>query len=78
MNLVKNTEGNIFANKSSFEIWSVNNCAEVYSANNALRNGANFDNLFINTKFFNSGIYAEPCKNCKITFKGVKMPTGGK
>lgn len=25
MNLVKNTEGNIFANKSSFEIWSVNN-----------------------------------------------------
>lgn len=53
------------------------NCTEVYSVNNALRNSVNFDNLFINTKFFNSCIYTESYKNCQITFKGVKMPKGG-
>ena len=75
--LASNTEGNIFANKSSFEIWSVENCAEIYSANNALHNGASLDNIFINTKKFKDSTYAPPCKNCQITFEGVNMPQGG-
>jgi hypothetical protein len=37
-------------------------------------NGANIDNIFLNTKYFNNGAYAEPCANCKITFKGFSMP----
>lgn len=62
----------------SFEIWSVDNCAEIYSANNALYNGAILDNIFINTKNFSNGTYATPCKNCQVTFKGVNMPKGNK
>ena len=76
MELVRNTKGNIFSNKSSFDIWSVDNCAEIYSVNNALMNGASMDNIFINTKYFKDGIYAPPCKNCQITFEGVNMPNG--
>lgn len=74
--LARNTKGNIYAEKSSFEVWRVDNCAEVYSANNALQNGASLDNIFINTKFFSNGIYAKPCNNCQITFSGVNMPKG--
>ena len=75
--LADNTKSNIFANKSSFEIWSVDNCAEIYSVNNALHNGASLDNIFINTKNFKNGLYAPPCKNCQVTFKGINMPKGG-
>ena len=73
-NLAANSLDNPFASKQSFEIWSVDNCAEVYSANNALLNGVSWDNLFINTKYFKSGEWASPCRNCKIIFKNVYMP----
>ena len=63
--------------KQSFEIWSVDNCAEVYSVNNALSNGASWDDLFINTKYFKNGEWASPCKNCKVTFENVYMPKKG-
>lgn len=65
---------NTYADRASYELWSVDNCAEVYSVNNALYRGADIDNIFINTKYFNTGKYAEPCTNCQITFKGFKMP----
>ena len=45
--LAANSLDNPFASKQSFEIWSVDNCAEVYSVNNALLNGTSWDNLLI-------------------------------
>ena len=66
----------IDTSRSSFEVWSVDNCAEIHSANNALHNGASLDNIFINTQTFKDGIYSPPCRNCQITFEGVYMPKG--
>ena len=74
--LARSSEGNVFAQKSSFEVWSVENCAEVYSVNNAVHGGASMDNIFINTKVFRDGTYAPPCRNCQITFGGINMPKG--
>ena len=68
-NLAANAIDNKYAANMSFEKWSVDNCAEIYSSNNALRNGASLDNIFINTKFFKTVEYAEPCKNCQVTFE---------
>lgn len=42
-----NSLDNPFASKQSFEIWSVDNCAEVYSVNNALLNRTSWDDLLI-------------------------------
>ncbi|URZ09739.1 hypothetical protein [Clostridium felsineum] len=72
--LAANDLSNPYAARNSYELWSVDNCAEVYATNNALINGANINNIFLNTKYFNNGVYAEPCANCKITFKGFGMP----
>lgn len=72
--LASNDLSNPYASRNSYELWSVDNCAEVYATNNALRNGANIDRIFLNTKYFKDGTYAEPCANCKITFKGFAMP----
>ncbi len=72
--LASNDINNPYANRSSYEIWSVDNCAEVYSVNNALYGGADIDNIYINTKYFSTGEYAKPCTNCQITFAGFKMP----
>ena len=74
--LAQMTEGNIYSERSSFEAWSVDNCAEIHSANNALQNGASLDNIFINTQIFRNGTYSPPCQNCRITFEGVYMPHG--
>ena len=76
-NLASNATNNPFANKQSFEMWSVDNCAEIYSANKALSNNVSWNDMFINTKYFASGIWAEPCNNCKITFENVYMPKKG-
>ena len=72
--LATHTKGNIYADRNSFEKWSVDNCAEVYSVNNALKNGANLNELFLNTKYFKNGEYAPLCKNCQVTFKGIRIP----
>lgn len=65
---------NEYSSRMSFEKWSVDNCAEVYSVNNALKNGAEIDNVFINTKFFKNGEYAFPCRNCQVTFEECMFP----
>ena len=65
---------NEYASRMSFEKWSVDNCAEIYSVNNALQNQATLDNIFINTKYFKDGKYALPCRNCQVTFEGCLFP----
>ena len=52
MSLAGNSIDNEYASRMSFEKWSVDNCAEIYSVNNALQNQATLDNIFINTKYF--------------------------
>ena len=71
--LATNTIGNKYADRRSFEKWSVDNCAEVYSANLALYEGAKIDNIYLNTKYFSDGRWAEPCDNCKVTFAKSKF-----
>ena len=75
--LASNTDGNMFAYKQSFEMWSVDNCAEIYSANNALQNNVSWNDMFINTKYFKTGKWAKPCQNCKVTFENIPMPVKG-
>lgn len=59
-------------NEPSFEsLWNVENCAEIWSAREAILNGARFDDLIIRTENLAGGEYAEPCKNCQRTFEGT-------
>ena len=74
MSLAGNSIDNEYASRMSFEKWSVDNCAEIYSVNNALQNQATLDNIFINTKYFKDGKYALPCRNCQVTFEGCLFP----
>ena len=74
MSLAGNSIDNEYASRMSFEKWSVDNCAEIYSVNNALHNQATLDNIFINTKYFKDGKYALPCRNCQVTFEGCFFP----
>ena len=74
MSLAGNSIDNEYASRMSFEKWSVDNCAEIYSVNNALLNQATLDNIFINTKYFKDGKYALPCRNCQVTFEGCLFP----
>ena len=71
--LAANAPTNPYAVIASFEKWSVENCAEIYAVNNALRGGADINSIFIYTKTFNTSIYAPPCKNCLVTFKDFLM-----
>ena len=60
--------------KDSFESWDVDNCAEVPAVNQALRKGASWKNLYMNTRDYKpdfSKVYALPCGNCKRTFDGI-------
>ena len=74
MSLAGNSIDNEYASRMSFEKWSVDNCAEIYSVNNALQNQATLDNIFINTKYFKDGKCALPCRNCRVTFEGCLFP----
>ena len=74
MSLAGNSIDNEYASRMSFEKWSVDNSAEIYSVNNALQNQATLDNIFINTKYFKDGKYALPCRNCQVTFEGCLFP----
>ncbi|HDR7607737.1 TPA: hypothetical protein QCX41_005341 [Bacillus mycoides] len=47
--------------------WNVDNCAEVWSARDAILKGARYDNFMIRTENLPGG-FAEPCKNCSRTF----------
>ena len=53
----------------SFELWSVDNCAEINAVDPALKNGANIEDLFIRTVSFKTGEFVDYCDNCKVTFK---------
>jgi hypothetical protein len=55
----------------SFESdWNVDNCAEIWSSRDAILKGARYDDLVYRTEHLGGG-FAEPCENCKITFKGT-------
>ena len=79
-NLAANTIDNEYASRMSFQIWSVDNCAEIYAVNNLLKDGGDINNIFINTKFSNPNQIdkylktASPCKNCQVTFEGCFFP----
>ncbi|GLV67136.1 hypothetical protein Bmyc01_58050 [Bacillus mycoides] len=47
--------------------WNVDNCAEVWSARDAILKGARYDNFMIRTENLAGG-FAEPCANCSRTF----------
>ena len=66
--------GNPYAERSSFYTYPVDNCAEVFATNNALLDGADIDNIFLNTRNFWSEEYAPLCDNCKITFENSELP----
>ena len=52
----------------SFEVWNVENCAEVWSTRKAILNGANFYDISFKCIETKAMVYAEPCKNCRKTF----------
>ena len=53
----------------SFEkTWSVTNCGEVWSAREAILNGAKFDELTFQSINASNGLAKELCKNCQKTF----------
>jgi len=78
--LAANKVNNPYASRMSFKKWSVDNCAEVYAVNNLLRDGGEFNNIFINTKYSLEKqkskylLTAPPCKNCEETFKECFFP----
>lgn len=49
---------------------SVENCAEVWAARNAILDGANFDDLAFRAEITKNCNYAFPCQNCQRTFAG--------
>ena len=67
--VAKNTLNNPYANMESFELWSVDNCAKINAVDQALKNGANIEDLFIRTVSFKTGEFVDYCDNCKVTFK---------
>lgn len=55
----------------SFEDWSVDNCAEVYAVNNALRAGAKKPRLRLRAKRYSTGRDVRKCDNCQRTFPNL-------
>ncbi|PED05085.1 hypothetical protein [Bacillus pseudomycoides] len=54
----------------SFEAdWNVDNCAEVWSARDAILKGARYDNFIVRAENSRGG-FAEPCANCSRAFSG--------
>lgn len=53
---------------SFMENWSVSNCGEVWSAREAILNGATFDELTYQSVYSKSGKALEMCENCQHTF----------
>lgn len=50
--------------------WNVDNCAEIWSARDAILKGAKYDDLVYRTENLGGG-FAEPCENCQRTFIGT-------
>ncbi|MED1511796.1 hypothetical protein [Bacillus proteolyticus] len=47
--------------------WNIDNCAEVWSARDAILKGARYDNFIVRTENLAGG-FAKPCENCRRTF----------
>lgn len=63
----KNDPKNPYKDDESFEMWHVENCAEIQAVNQLLRSGSKIDDILIST-INGNGKYKAPCKNCKETF----------
>ncbi|PEQ29263.1 hypothetical protein CN467_28720 [Bacillus cereus] len=63
----KDKEFNDFDEPSFEEEWNVDNCAEVWSARDAILKGARYDNFIVRTENLSGG-FAKPCENCRRTF----------
>lgn len=50
---------------------SVENCAEVWAARNAILDGANFDDLALRAATTAENMFTYPCNNCRYTFGGL-------
>ncbi|NLL05595.1 MAG: hypothetical protein GX270_07380 [Clostridiaceae bacterium] len=56
------------ASRGTFESWDVDNCAEIYAVDQALKDGVKIEDMFIRTVRFSDGAFADLCKNCQRTF----------
>ncbi|WP_342559046.1 pre-toxin TG domain-containing protein [Metasolibacillus sp. FSL K6-0083] len=63
----KNDPKNPYKDDESFEIWHVENCAEIQAVNQLLWSGSKIDDILIST-INGNGKYKAPCKNCQETF----------
>lgn len=63
----KNDPKNPYKDDESFEIWHVENCAEIQAVNQLLWSGSRIDDILIST-INGNGKYKAPCKNCQETF----------
>jgi len=61
---------NVYGEPSFKSDWNVDNCAEIWSSRDAILKGARYDDLVYRTENLSGG-FAEPCKNCRKTFKGT-------
>ncbi|PQZ49966.1 hypothetical protein CQZ94_26100 [Bacillus sp. MYb209] len=50
--------------KGNYKKWDIDNCAEVWSARDAILKGARYDNFIVRTETLRGG-FAEPCKRRK-------------
>lgn len=53
----------------SFENYDAENCAEIWSARNAIMAGAKYENIAFKCLNRNDDKRASPCDNCKCTFE---------
>ena len=53
---------------SFMQNWAVSNCGEVWSAREAILNGATFDELTYQSVYSESGKALDMCDNCQHTF----------
>ncbi|WP_458121863.1 hypothetical protein [Paenibacillus sp. Z6-24] len=63
----KNDPNNPYKEDESFEIWHVENCAEIQAVNQLLHSGSKLEDILIST-INGNGKYKAPCKNCQKTF----------
>jgi len=66
-NKARNDPNNPYKDDDSFEIWHVENCAEIQAVNLLLWSGTKMENILIRT-VNGRGNYKGPCKNCEKTF----------
>jgi len=62
---------NQFGNPSFMNNWEIENCGEIWSAREAIFDGANLDDLMFKSKYLKDGRDNPFCDNCKMTFQGL-------